>query len=175
MSKIITFLKDNIAIIKENILISSITVLSSLIIAKIAVFPIFKGKKRPSLEFSKVKLNFLMNFMTKHEKIKTSFYILLPLFNKIFRKNNNDDKDFEDIDDENDTVAKIKKSQKIIQKLTNDFINNERAKTNQFSSQKDKIFYLLLNNMHFIKSDNNAISKQDNAISDSSEKYIENS
>ena len=172
MNKIIPFLQDNISLIKANLLISSVTVLSSLIIAKIIVFPIIKGKKKPS-DFSKMKLNFLINCMKNHEKMKLSDYILLPLYSKISKKSG-DEEDFEDVDNENDTVAKIKKSKKIIKKLTNDFINDESEVKTQYASQRDKIFYLLLNNIHFLKNDNTS-NYNNNQINNYSNEEIENS
>lgn len=173
MNKIIPFLSENIAIIKENILMSSLTVLSSIIIAKIVVFPIIKVKKKTS-DFPKMKLNYLMSCMKKHEKMKPSDYILLPLFSKTFRKSN-DEEDFEDIDNECDTVAKIKKSKKIIKKLTKDFISDEGQNKNQNGSQKDKIFYLLLNNIHFLNNDNSENNYHNNRIQNTNSKEIENS
>lgn len=175
MNKIIPFLQDNISIIKENLLMSSVTILSSLIIAKITVFPLIKSKKKPK-DFSKMKLNFLINCIKKHEKMKPSDYILLPLFNKTI-KNCKDEEDFEDIFNENDTVAKIKKSKKIIKKLTNDFLNDNSEVKDQYANQKDKIFYLLLNNIHFLKNNsNNAInSNHNNRFNNASNKEIESS
>ena len=104
-----------------------------------------------------------MNCYNNYEKMKLSHYILLPLLNKNLQKKDEDE--LEDFDNENDTVAKIKKSKKIIKKLTKEFIKEEgHTINNQNGSQRDKIFYLLLNNIHFLKNDNNNNNFHNNNI-----------
>lgn len=161
MNKIIPFLQENYAIIKANLTMSSLTILSSMIIAKIFIFPFIKGKKK-NLNYSKIKLNHLINLMNKSESIKLNNIIFLPFMNKIL-KMIKPDEEFETINsDDNDNVVKIKRTKKIIQKLTKEYIKSEEKNPkNKYESQKDKIFYFLLNNIHFINNNvDNITNKQ---------------
>lgn len=174
MNKIIPFIQENISIIKENIVTSSITILSSLIIVKIFVVPMITGKKKPAT-YSKIVLHYLMNCYNKYENMKPLDYILIPLLNKKLRKLD-DEEYLEDFENQNDTVAKINKSKKIIKKLTKDFIKEDAQNVNQYGSQKDKIFYLLLNNIHFLKDNHNKNLDNENKLNfDNKNKEIENS
>lgn len=172
MNKILPLLQEYISNVKANITISSITILSSLLIAKILVFPLMKSKKK-NLDYSKMKLNFFINLIKKTEKTNVNNLIFVPFLNKMLKMIKGDEDDENDLAD--DSVSKIKKTKKIINKLTKEFIKKEEKVHNKnYESRRDKIFYILLNNMHFIKNNNN---KNKLMNDNSSNKYeeIENS
>jgi len=160
MNKIIPIIQECISNIKANLTMSAITIMSSLLIAKIFVFPYIKGKKK-NLDYSRMKLNYFINLLKKSEIIKPINIIFMPVMNKILRALR-EDEDYDENDYGNDNVVKIKKTKKIIKKLTKEFMKQEEKDRNNNQSQtpKDKIFYILLNNMHFIN--NNCNNNQNN-------------
>lgn len=155
MNKFLPLLQECIANLRANIAISSITILSSIIITKIILFPLIRSKKK-NLDYSKIKLNYLVSLLKKTETTNANNLIFIPFLNKIFRMIKEDDDDIDEETGISNSVSKIKKTKKIIKKLTKDFIKQEeKVNNNKYQSQRDKIFYILLNNMHFINNNNN--------------------
>ncbi len=162
MNKIITFFQENFFAIKSNLTGSSITILSTILIAKLFLFPYIRAKKK-TLDFLRIKINILLKYCDKNKLNKPNNLIFMSYLNHLIKTFNEDEAeeiDFQ-VDEKIETVTKIKKTKKIIKKLTNEFLKEEETKKpNTYESRKDKIFYLLLNNMHFIN--NNNLQKNNN-------------
>jgi hypothetical protein len=145
-------IQEYISNVKANIAMTSITILSSLIIAKIILFLFIKTRKK-SLDYSKIKLNYFLNLIKKTEKNNANNIIFLPFYNKMLKLLKEDEDLLEN--NEDDFVSKFNKTKKIIKKLTKDFLKQkEKINNNKFESQRDKIFYVLLNNLHFMNKNN---------------------
>ncbi len=172
MNKILPFLQECISNLKANIVMSSITIISSLLISKMIFLPLMRYKKK-NLQYSQKKLNFLLNLIKKSETTNLNNLIFVPYLTKIL-KIIREEEDIDDNNEANNIVTKLKKTKKIINKLTKEFIKQEeKVHNSEFKSQKDKIFYILLNNMHFMNSNNKSKIMNDNISSKFEE--VENS
>jgi len=129
--------------------------------------------KKKNLQYSQKKLNFLLNLIKKSETTNLNNLIFVPYLTKIL-KIIREEEDIDDNNEANNIVTKLKKTKKIINKLTKEFIKQEeKVHDSEFKSQKDKIFYILLNNMHFMNSNNKSKIMNDNISSKFEE--VENS
>lgn len=170
MNKILPLLQECISEVKANIAMSSITIISSFLIAKIIVFPLMRSKKK-NLDYSKIKMNCLINLIKKTETNNANNLIFVPFLNKMLKMISEDD----EIDENNDSISKLKKTKKILKKITSIFIKQEeKVHDNKFDSQRDKIFYLLMNNMHFINNNNNKNKLMNDSVSNKHQE-VENS
>jgi len=140
--------KEAFNLIKENSLYSSLTIIVSFIITNKIIIPLFSSRKKYRYKgFSALKIEKLIDFLTEK---KSKNYI----FSYLNFLGNNRNKENED--NNNNPSDKIQKTKKIIKKLTEEYITNDKkTRDDKYDSRKDQIFYLLLNNMHVIKENNN--------------------
>jgi len=164
MSNTSLLINESLKLFKENSLYSSLTILISLIISKKLIIPLLFKKSRRANKLNKFCLlrieKLLESFKRKKTKNFIFSYINIGLEkNKRNKDNDNENEDDNDNDNDNDNnnpLNKIKKTKKIIKKLTEEFIKTEqKTRNDKYDSRKDQIFYLLLNNMHVIKENNN--------------------
>lgn len=102
-----------------------------------------------------MKLNYLINLLKKSEINNLNNIIFLPCLSKIINIINEDDELKKK--NENNLFLKIKKTKRMIEKLTKDYLKQDEKiiNYNKFERHKDKIFYILLNNMYFINNNQN--------------------
>jgi hypothetical protein len=159
MSNITLLINDSFKLIKENSLYSSLTIIFSFIISKKIIIPLLFSKSRrsnKSNKFSLLRIEKLLEILIR-KKTKNFIFSYLNIGLEKKRKNtyiNDNDNDNENNDV--NSLDKIQKTKKIIKKLTEEFIKIEqKSRNDKYDSRKDQIFYLLLNNMHVIKENNN--------------------
>lgn len=158
MNKILPHVRTLVENIKENIAISCLTIAASLYLAKKILFPIIKSKKnkcKQSQELPWLCSNFINFFKSKFRKNKNFqlCYLFINNLTTISNEEGYSDSEINDnINNKNPNEIKIKKTKKLIKKITLDYIKEDEKvkKTEDYNSKKDKIFYILLNNLSFL-------------------------
>lgn len=139
--------REGLQLIKENSLYSALTIIASFIITNKIIIPLLSSRKSIKFnKFSALRIEKLVEYFAEKKSKNFIFsYLNIGL-----------EKPKEIDDDLNNPSDKIKKTKKIIKKLTEDYLkNDQKTRNDKYDSRKDQIFYLLLNNMHVIKENNN--------------------
>lgn len=155
ISNISLLTKEGFNLLKENALYSSLTIFLSFIITNKLIIPLFTSRKGSrSNKFTSYRFEKLIEFIRE----KKSKNIILTYLKLGLKTSNESENDLNE-----NCTDKIKRTKKIIKKLTEEYIKNDnKTRNDKYDSRKDQIFYLLLNNMHVIKENNE--NKQSNFI-----------